>query len=96
MRQTIYLIFEDVEATVFMRHTGVFESGKFVGRIEAISGVVKTSPREILAAWSERGPYRLVGVIASGTSAFAPDRTVYSDGEMWTTVEDLCKWLGAM
>lgn len=89
------LIAKDLFKTRFMQACDVFEPFKFVGILAKIKKEIAKTPREYLLELLQKpfpdDQYAMVGLIVPGVGAAIVDgNKVISDGECWTTVEDLC------
>jgi hypothetical protein len=75
----------------------MFENNKFVGKIleaEQNSSHWRISPKKLLEKCNQNNVenFITVGIIIPNKKAyFLPDHNVYSNGEGWITVEDMCK-----
>lgn len=96
MSRTIVIIAKNVKLTAMMRHMDVFERSKFVGSLMEATQTTHTdlTASELLERLRKNNTaeFETVGVIIPhGDAAFVPNHTVYSTGEKWITVDELCR-----
>lgn len=97
MSRPLVFVLKNNIATQFMQSCDVFEPFKFVGKLlETVQNDshCHLTANEILqrAIKRDSNEFSTVGIIIPGDSAaFLPDYKVYSDGNKWTTVDDLCQ-----
>jgi hypothetical protein len=96
MNRTIVIIAKNVKLTAMMRHFDVFEPSKFVGNLAEATQTTHTNltAAELLKRLRKNNTaeFETVGVIIPhGDAAFVPNHTVYSTGEKWTTIDELCR-----
>lgn len=96
-KRKIVIVVSDVARTKFMQSAGVFEKFKFVGLTLAADQrgePTAMTAKELLDSIAKNDVlgHATVGIIVPGGDAtFLPDYKVFSDGERWITVEDMCK-----
>lgn len=99
--RTIILVVKDKFKTTFLQHANMFEHNKFVGKIieaKQSSSHWRLSLKKTLENCNNgiTGNFTTVGIIVpDGKAYFLPDHDVYSNGENWTTVEEMCKGYNA-
>ncbi len=99
-RKIIFVLKHDF-TTRFMQDADMFEKFKFVGMTLEASQAPShhhLTAKEVLerATKQDCQGYSTVGVIIPNIgAAFLPGHRVYSNGQQWATVEDMCEAFGA-
>jgi len=99
--RTVYLVVKSNEMTALMQKTGGFEKFKFVGHVvEADQKKThwKLSAKDLLREIRKSNTKHIstVGAIITNVgSAFLRNHTIYSNGDNWICIEELCKNLKA-
>jgi hypothetical protein len=94
----IILVVKDNFMTAFAQNAEVFEKFKFCGALVEATAKKELTAKEILSRGNSKdNNFTLVGVIIpNAESCFLPEYKVYSNGEQWITVENLCKGYDAL
>lgn len=101
MKRKLVIVVEDIGLTRLMRDADMFEEFKFLGRVLVCTqaGEPATLPAaqvlERLTKHDGEG-FRTVGVvIPCGDAYFTPGYRVFSNGDGWCTVEQMCEHYSA-
>ena len=94
----IIIVGKDKFKTQFAQAAAVFEDFKFFGVITEIDAKITKPLPEVLANLRkmEDDKYEVVGIVVPNVGAvFIDGHKVYSDGDKWFVVEEMCKVHGA-